>query len=347
MTAADSQKRQRFARFFFMLLSIVTILVIYAFAFERTDVSLDEIKDPGRRASLVRIVRGLARPNLIEYDETPTYYLLDYMTPCPQGGFKPPPPDTSVPYLEAVPDLRQPGNRRSVQGHNFPSGATARCRSSSLRDLPAPDSVTADEQGNFDVTVHAPRPCRHGGTAVPLHNDGTNGRWHMHRHRPDDLGEDHRNGDAGAGGHDARHRRIAIPLSFLSARNLMRTIRSAVQQRRPVHRGDSRGSHSRVSRSADGSPPSAISIAHTVPALTGAVLGLAVAGWWLLPRSLFPPRRRTRPHRGRAFAGWGWQRSRSSACSSSSGSPGTSSERSASSSTTDWGPSDSSGTSSG
>ncbi|HEX9978123.1 MAG TPA: hypothetical protein VGB41_05775, partial [Acidimicrobiia bacterium] len=150
MTGADTQKRRGLARFFFMLFSIVAILVTYAFAFQRTDVSLDEIKDPGRRESLVRIVRGLARPNIVEYDETPTYHLLDYMTPCPQGGFKPEPPDTSAPYLEAVPTCASPGADVRVQGHNFPPGASGPLSfvvpSGTLLRL---ESVTADEQGDF------------------------------------------------------------------------------------------------------------------------------------------------------------------------------------------------------
>ena len=285
MTGAETQKKRGLARFFFMLLSIVAILVTYAFAFQRTDVSLDEIKDPGRRASLVRIVRGLARPNLIEYDETPTYYLLDYMTPCPQGGFKPPPPDTSVPYLEAVPTCASPGTDVRIQGHNFPSGANGPLSfivpSGTFLRL---DSVTADEQGNFDVTVQLPDRAD---TAVQQFRFTTTertGGWRLTdtaRTTWEKIIETVMLALVATTLGTA----AAIPLSFLSARNLMRTIRTPFNS---------------VALFIVGIPVGAIlglqigrwvssigdHIAHNTPALAGAVLGLAVAGWWALRATL-------------------------------------------------------------
>ncbi|OFW67444.1 MAG: hypothetical protein A2Z12_03300 [Actinobacteria bacterium RBG_16_68_21] len=226
MTGAEKHRTKGLVRFFVMLVSIVALLVTYAFAFQRTDVSLDEVKDPGRRASLVRIVRGLARPNIIEYDEEPTFHLLDYVTPCPQGGFAPESPDTSGPFLEAIPQCASPGSDVRVQGHNFDPGADG-----PLSFIPPSGvalrlaSVTADQEGNFDVVVKLPdRPD----TAVQHFRFTTvqrSGVWHLT---------------------DTAHETwakivetvmlalvattlgtaMAVPLSFLSARNLMRSIRT-------------------------------------------------------------------------------------------------------------------------
>jgi len=285
MTGADTQKRRGLARFFFMLFSIVAILVTYAFAFQRTDVSLDEIKDPGRRESLVRIVRGLARPNIVEYDETPTYHLLDYMTPCPQGGFKPEPPDTSAPYLEAVPTCASPGADVRVQGHNFPPGASGPLSfvvpSGTLLRL---ESVTADEQGDFDVTVKLPDRAD---TAVQQFRFTTTlrtGGWRLTdtaRTTWEKIVETVMLALVATTLGTA----AAIPLSFLSARNLMRTIRTPFNS---------------VALFVVGIPVGAIlglqigrwvtsvgdHIAHNVPALAGAVLGLVLAGWWVLRATL-------------------------------------------------------------
>ncbi|HEY5652161.1 MAG TPA: hypothetical protein VIW46_11985, partial [Acidimicrobiia bacterium] len=157
MTGADKHKTKGLTRFFVMLLSIIALLVTYAFAFQRTDVSLDEVKDPGRRASLVRIIRGLARPNIIEYEETPTFHLLDYMTPCPQGGYAPDEPNTADPYLEAIPSCASPGADVRVLGHNFVPGSNG-----PLSFIPPSGvalrlaSVTADQDGSFDVIVRLP-----------------------------------------------------------------------------------------------------------------------------------------------------------------------------------------------
>jgi phosphonate ABC transporter permease subunit PhnE len=215
-------------RFFVVLFSIVAIVVTYAFAFQRTDVSLDEIKDEGRRASLVRIIRGIAHPNIIEYDETPTYHIVEFVTPCPSGGFEPTPVDTSGPYLEAVPSCADPGANVHVLGHNFPPGAQG-----PLSFIPPSGvtlrlaSITASQSGEFDVIVKVPDRPDTEIQQMRLTTTERSGSWRLTK-TARDTWEKIIETVMLALVATTLGTVAAIPLSFLSARNLMRTIRTPI-----------------------------------------------------------------------------------------------------------------------
>ena len=50
-------------------LGILVGVVVYAFTVEQTDVDLSQIRDETRREQLFRIVRALANPDLVTYDQ--------------------------------------------------------------------------------------------------------------------------------------------------------------------------------------------------------------------------------------------------------------------------------------
>jgi hypothetical protein len=53
-------------------LAVVAGLIVFAYGFAETEVNLDQIRSEPRREGLVRILRSLARPELIEYDRQDT-----------------------------------------------------------------------------------------------------------------------------------------------------------------------------------------------------------------------------------------------------------------------------------
>ncbi len=65
-----------------MVLAVVLGIVIYALAVERTGVSLDEITSETRQAQLVRIIRALARPELVTYDFEDVNTDVTFHIPC-------------------------------------------------------------------------------------------------------------------------------------------------------------------------------------------------------------------------------------------------------------------------
>ena len=284
MTGAEKHKTRGLARFIGLLLSILAILVAYAFAFQRTDVTLDEVKDPGRRASLVRIVRGLARPNLIEYDEEPTFHVLGYMTPCPRGGFKPPEPDTSGPYLEAVPTCASPGTDVRLQGHNFQAGAPG-----PLSFIPISESegvalrlasVTADQEGNFDVIVKLPDRASEQVQQFRFTTTERTGGWRLTntaRNTWERIVETVMLALVAT----TLGTIAAVPLSFLSARNLMRTIRTPFVSVALFVVGLPFGLFVGLQIGRWVTSVGA-RMSDNIPALAGAILALVIAAMWAL-----------------------------------------------------------------
>jgi hypothetical protein len=106
--------------------AILAIVAGYAFAIRATDVDLTDIKDEQRRVQLFRIIRGLARPNIIEYEEATTFHIVEVATPCPDGGFEPAARDTSGPYIEMDPPCADADATVIVRGFNFDPGTDAR-----------------------------------------------------------------------------------------------------------------------------------------------------------------------------------------------------------------------------
>jgi phosphonate ABC transporter permease subunit PhnE len=224
--ATDKSNRSPFVRFVAVAMATVAIVVAYAFAFERTDVDLEPIKDEQRRVQLIRIIRGLSRPDIIAFEDIETFHVVEVMTPCPAGGFEPTAPDMDGPYIEMFPTCGLPGSEVTVRGHGFDEN-----QSGPLSFIP-PSNVTlklaevrADANGEWEVTVELPdRPdevvqhfrfttkARTGNWAL---SDTATDTWDkmvetvMLAFVATTLGTI-----------------VGIPLSFLSARNLMRSIRT-------------------------------------------------------------------------------------------------------------------------
>jgi phosphonate ABC transporter permease subunit PhnE len=217
----------RAATAFFLILLIV---VVYAFAFQKTRVNLDPVKSPVRRESLVRIIRSLALPDLINFPEVQVFHEVEIMVPCPMGGFTPPAPDTSKPYLTVEPTCADPGADVTVRGYGFTAGTLM-----PLSFIPNVEGIVlkrADvdvgQDGTFEVVIRLPdRPDdavqhlrvttteREGGLNHWAWSDTARETWSkiietvMLALMATTLGI-----------------AVGIPLSFFSARNLMRGIRS-------------------------------------------------------------------------------------------------------------------------
>jgi phosphonate ABC transporter permease subunit PhnE len=108
-------------RWLFIIGAIFVAVVVYAYAFEKTDVDLDEIQSETRQTQLVRILRSLARPEIFTYETVDTNIDTQFLSPCPEGGYTPPAPDTSGPYVVLNPSCVEPGGELEILGFNFPT----------------------------------------------------------------------------------------------------------------------------------------------------------------------------------------------------------------------------------
>ena len=80
----------------FLILAAVIGIVVYALAFQQTEVRLDEITSETRQQSLARILRALAQPNLVTYDTEPTITEVELGVPCGPSGLATSPTLTAI-----------------------------------------------------------------------------------------------------------------------------------------------------------------------------------------------------------------------------------------------------------
>lgn len=221
------KKNSSLKKSIFLGLAVLLGLIIYAYGFQVTKVNFEKTRSERRLTQLTRIIRALAHPNIIEYEqdelevETPVYL------PCPEGEITPPEPDTSGPYLVLNPACASPGEFIVVEGHKFtpetkgpinfipPSGASLTI-----------GGFTADSEGNFEQRVKLPnrqpleeaqiiRAISRRNVGAPYFSTIAHATWEKIRETvflallATTIGT-----------------MLAIPISFLAARNLMSDVKS-------------------------------------------------------------------------------------------------------------------------
>ncbi len=212
--------------------TILLVFVVYAYGFEITQVNLDELRSPQRQESLVRVTRALFQPDLFTYKQDESVVNTPIYVPCPEGGSvpAPTPEDRSAPYLVFSPGCANPGDTIQVEGFNFYPNAEG-----ALRFIPGndpttklalgSDTVATDAEGHFVATLKIPdrqspqaqyvRATLRRNTGLPQLTDTARDTWEKIVETvflallATTLGTI-----------------LAIPLSFIAARNLMKSVKS-------------------------------------------------------------------------------------------------------------------------
>jgi ABC-type phosphate/phosphonate transport system permease subunit len=147
-------------------LVVVAIVVVYALGLQVTQVNLEKPREARRQAQLTNILRGLANPRLVEYQEERVQVEAPVLVPCnPQLQL--PPVDTSGRHIEVTPSCLAPGTRATVRGYNFTPGETvylyfipaAKSVHEQVELRLADEAIQVDAQGQFsyDVTTKKDR----------------------------------------------------------------------------------------------------------------------------------------------------------------------------------------------
>ncbi len=154
-----AEKERNPRRRLWIVLGIAGVFLLYGYAVQETDVDLAEVQSETRRASLVRIMRNLAQPNLITYDSEEVTISADVLVPCPEGAVGPESDTSEPPYIVVEPSCADPGDIVTVTGVGFAaeSSGMTRFRPDSEFDVTRSlEPFTPDTDGNFTITAEIP-----------------------------------------------------------------------------------------------------------------------------------------------------------------------------------------------
>jgi phosphonate ABC transporter permease subunit PhnE len=212
-------------------LAILAGLLIYAYGFQITKVDLEDLRSERRQESLVRVMRALAKPEILAYDQKEEVINAPVYVTCPAGGAPVlEEPDRTGPYLVITPTCANPGETVQVEGSNFAPNTTGPLRfvpgndPSNVVSL-GRDNVETDSTGHFVFNLTLPkRPSED--------------VQYIRATLRQNVGTPHFTKTA----HDTWEKIIetvflallattfgtflAIPLSFIAARNLMKPVKS-------------------------------------------------------------------------------------------------------------------------
>jgi phosphonate ABC transporter permease subunit PhnE len=213
-------------------LAVLLVLFIYAYGFEITKIDLEELRSEQRQTSLTRVIRALAQPDIIEYEQDVQQFTAPVYVTCPADGTAPsiPVPETSGPYASVRPTCAEPGETVTVEAFNFSPNASGPVRfvpgndPANLVELGNSTALT-DANGHFVVDIELPdrpsdevqfiRATMRRNIGVPQFTQTAKDTWDKIIETvflallATTLGT-----------------LLAIPLSFIAARNLMKPVRS-------------------------------------------------------------------------------------------------------------------------
>ena len=211
-------------------LAVLAGLVVYAYGFQITKIDLEQLRSERRQESLVRVTRALAQPDILEYEQVSEAFTAPVYVTCPADGGTVEAPDTSGPYVTVTPSCAEPGEIVTVEGFKFVPNSSGPVRFVPGSD-PANvvelgnDTATTDADGSFSIGIKLPkrpsdevqyiRVTMRRNVGTPMFTQTAQETWSKIIETvflallATTLGTI-----------------LAIPLSFIAARNLMKSVRS-------------------------------------------------------------------------------------------------------------------------
>lgn len=212
-------------------LAVLFGIVVYAYGFQITKVDLEDLRSERRQESLTRVMRALAKPEIFAYDQQEEIVNSPVYVTCPEGGAPTlPEPDKSGPYLIITPACAEPGETVQVEGFNFAPNVAG-----PLRFIPGSDASNIVELGRDNVETDASGHFTYDFTLPKRPSEDVQ---YIRATLKQNVGTPHLTQTA----KDTWNKIVetvflallattfgtflAIPLSFVAARNLMKPVRS-------------------------------------------------------------------------------------------------------------------------
>ena len=216
-----------------MGLAVLAGLLVFAYGFQITQVDLQDLQSERRQESLVRVMRALARPEIFEYEQQREVINAPVYVPCPTTGTETASEaGAEGPYIVVTPGCASPGETVQVEGYNFAPNTSGPLRFVPGSDPSNPvaigrDNVRTDDTGHFVYEMTLPDRTSEEGQfirATLSRNVGTPRFTQTARDTWNKIVETVFLALLAT----VFGTILAIPLSFIAARNLMKPVKGSL-----------------------------------------------------------------------------------------------------------------------
>ena len=139
-------------------LGVLLVVVVLAYGVNVTKVNFETTRSEDRLTQLKRVIRALVKPDIIEYETEDTDVEIPFYLPCPEDGeIEITEPDTSGPYLVASVYCASPKETVIIEGFNFaPAGKGPLNFVTASGVKKQLGNIETDEEGYFQMEVKLP-----------------------------------------------------------------------------------------------------------------------------------------------------------------------------------------------
>ncbi len=140
-------------------LAVVLGILAFAYGVQVTDVNFETTRSENRLTQLKRVIRALAKPEIIEYELAETTIEIPFYLPCPEDQeIEAPEVDTSEPYLVASAYCASPDETVIIEGYNFTPRTSGPLDFITATNVKKPlGDYRADDTGTFSIEVTLPQ----------------------------------------------------------------------------------------------------------------------------------------------------------------------------------------------
>ena len=140
-------------------LAVAFGIIAFAYGIQVTDVNFETTRSEDRLTQLRRVIRALVKPDIMEYDLDESTVDIPFYLPCPTGqAIDIEDAPSSDPYLTASVYCASPDETVIINGYNFPPGLAGPLDFFTKSGVKKPlGDFKADDEGNFEVEVTLPR----------------------------------------------------------------------------------------------------------------------------------------------------------------------------------------------
>ncbi|MCJ7733299.1 MAG: ABC transporter permease subunit [Anaerolineales bacterium] len=139
-------------------LGVLLVVVVFAYGVKVTDVNFETTRSEDRLISLKRVIRALVKPDIVEYKTVDTDIEFPFYLPCPDGqNIDAPEQDTSQAYMTASAYCASPKESVIINGYNFTPNAKGPINFVTATGVNKQlGNFEADANGYFEIEVEIP-----------------------------------------------------------------------------------------------------------------------------------------------------------------------------------------------